>query len=360
VPVGIKGHGKHMTLELPRGRDRAEKLEDFAATLRAISQQIGFRISSRGWGYQLEGIGLVTKADFDLVEGLINRCRAKGLLPIDFTAEEEGRQFSGIEKPEEASPVEFLREYLEASLSCENWYTPDWWDGEECYIQMIVEKIDLKTLFRSVCEEYHIPVATTKGWSSMLQRAEYARRFAEAEARGLRCVLLYCGDHDPDGLRISEFLRKNLKDLTDIVWEDGTPGYDPFHLRIDRFGLNYDFITGQGLTWITNLITGSKRNLGDPSHPNHWLPYVQDYLSQYGSRKCEANALVIRPTEAEELCRGTIEGYLGRDAKDRFQEKRDRVVEALADFRNRTGLQGTIEESLQVIKREVENNGGDG
>src|SRR5690606_38765788 len=103
-------------------------------------------------------------------------------------------------------------------------------------------KVDLVTLFSPVCKKYKIPIANSKGWSSMLQRAEYARRFQEARDKGLKCVLLYCGDHDPDGLRIGEFLRKNLQDLNDIKWEDGEIGYDAKDLIIDRFGLNYDFI----------------------------------------------------------------------------------------------------------------------
>lgn len=100
-------------------------------------------------------------------------------------------------------------------------------------------QIDLKTLFKELCRALHIPIATSKGWSSILQRAEYAKRYLDAEKQGLKCVLLYCGDHDPDGLRISDFLRGNLEDLKNVVWSDETKGYDPHDLIIDRFGLNH-------------------------------------------------------------------------------------------------------------------------
>jgi len=173
----------------------------FSEELQKISKQIGFPISARGWCYQLEGFKLITKAQFDLVENLINDgCRKNGLLPIDFVADEEARQFSGVEVPEKESPIVYMKKYLTGALICENYYTPNWWKGEKYYIQMIVEKIDLKTLFAPVCRKFHIPIATSRGWSSMLQRAEYARRFKEAEEMGLKCLLLNCGDHDPDGL----------------------------------------------------------------------------------------------------------------------------------------------------------------
>jgi hypothetical protein len=62
------------------------------------------------------------------------------------------------------------------------------------------------------------------------------QRFARRERQGKRCVLLYCGDHDPGGFQISLNLRKNFSDLTPSV------GWSPEHLDIQRFGLNYDFI----------------------------------------------------------------------------------------------------------------------
>lgn len=227
-----------------------KNLQEFAEFLEDLSHEIGFKVSSRGWSYLLETRRLINKDEFDKVTNLINRCRRDGYLPIDFVAEEEARSFKGIEVPS-TYPVELeIKSWLEAALEAHSYYTPDWWNGEEYYIQMLVEKIDLITLFSPVCSRYHIPIATSKGWSSMLQRAEYARRFKEARKKGLNCVLLYCGDHDPDGLRISEFIRKNLDDLRNITWNDGLTGYDPADLIIDRFGLNYDFIEANKLTWI--------------------------------------------------------------------------------------------------------------
>lgn len=345
-----------ISLTLPKGKGdkRLYGLRDFAVNLIKIRADIGFKISSRGWCYQLEGFGLITKAQFSRVENIINECRRIGFLPIDFTAEEEGRKFSGVEKPTEVSPLQWLKKYLEAALVCEDWYTPDWWDEEEYYIQMIVEKIDLKTLFSPVCKEFHIPIATTKGWSSMLQRAEYARRFREAEDMGLTCVLLYCGDHDPDGLRISDFLRKNLMDLWRVRWEDGAEGYNPNHLIIDRFGLDFEFIEENNLSWINNLITGSKKDLASPSHPNYNMPYVQEYLAKFGARKCEANALVTNPDAAQKLCRSTIESYLREGALDRFAVKTAEVEVAINDFREKLKLDETLKGIVKLIDEETE------
>jgi hypothetical protein len=332
------------------------RLQVFADALLEVSKSITIKASARGWAYLLEGEKLngktITKADFDQIEGNVNDCRKAGYIPVDFVAEEEARGFDGVETPDTDTPTEYMKGYLDAVLTCENWYTPDWWEGEEYYIQMLVEKVDLKTLFSPVCMEYHIPIATAKGWASIMQRAIYAKRFKQAEEVGLRTVLLYCGDHDPDGLRISDFIRSNLEDLTEIHWIDGTEGYDPTNLEITRFGLDYEFITKNNLTWIDNLITGSKKNLASPSHPNNKLPYVQDYIRQFGVRKCEANAIMKKPEEAEELCRGAIEAYLGEGALRRFKAKRDKVHQELERIREKAGLKEAVAEALEAIEAE--------
>lgn len=217
------------------------------------------------------------------------------------------------------------------------------------FAEMLLEiqsRIDLKTLFEPVCKEYHVPIANAKGWYSILQRAEYARRFKEAQEKGLKCVLLYCGDHDPDGLRISDTIRKNLEQISNVMWKDGEEGFDPSELIIERFGLNYDYIVGNKLTWIDNLITGSGKDLSSPNHVNFKMPYVQEYLKKVGRRKCEANVIVTTPKTARQLVRDAIEAYVGKDAKDRFKRKRDKVEENYQEALNDSGLAPVIRSFL--------------
>lgn len=340
-------------LQLPGRANRNQRLRDFAEELENLQSQIPFKMSSRGWCYLLETRRLVNKDQFDRCENVINECRTKGYLPVDFVAEDSGRDFHGIEKLTEETYSEYIVGWLNASLACGQFYTPDWWDEEQYYIQMLVEKIDLRTLFEPVCQHYKIPIATAKGWSSILQRAEYARRFKEAEDRGKTGVLLYCGDHDPDGLRISDFIRGNLQDIADIRWEDGEEGYDPTDLVIDRFGLNYDFIEVNHLTSIDNLLTGSGKNLASPSHPNHYQPYVQSYLHSYGAKKWEANSVVAVPTKGQILCQEAIEKYLGAGSRRRFDAKRS---DALSDINELIGEGSTagdlVREAIEELSEE--------
>jgi hypothetical protein len=137
-------------------------------------------------------------------------------------------------------------------------------------------------------------------------------RFRDWERKGKQCVLLYIGDFDPGGLRISDARRSNLEEMARAV------RWSPDKLIIERFGLDHDFIKEHKLTWIDGLETGSGKRLDDPEHPDHWKPYVQDYLRRYGARKVESNALLnARHREAGyELCRKAILKYVPADAQN--------------------------------------------
>lgn len=303
----------------------SKRIQEFADMLLQLNKQVGFKMSTRGWCYYIENTGMINKDQFEKVMNLMSKCRKEGLIPVDFLAEDKNRLFEGVHVPSEEQGIsieDVLASNLDYVLNGSYSYIPDYWYGEEYYVQILVEKIDLVTIFRDVTQRYRIPIANAKGWSSVYQRAEYARRFKEAEDKGMKCVLLYCGDFDPDGLRISDTIMSNLVDVKDVYFEDGTIGYDPSDLIIDRFGINYDFIQKNNFTWIDNLITGSGLNLADKNHRNHKMPYAQNYIKKYGVRKCESNAMVNVVKEAQNLCKEAIEKYLGKDANKRFDERR--------------------------------------
>jgi len=268
------------------------------------------KISSRGWCYLLEPYGL-DKGDFDKAQKLINDCRKDGHLPLDFTADDDARAFETYEDVGASKPSVEAAGWVRAVLTAHTRYTPwSFWRDQTWYVQLVVEKIDIKNLFRSTCARFRIPTANARGWADINMRADMMRRFAEAEARGQLPVLLYCGDFDPAGLLISDTLRKQLEDLSAAV------GWDPCDLTIDRFGLTRAFIDQHNLTWIKGLKTGSGGDLADPRHPDRWKTYVQDYIAEHGARKVEANVLVTIPEVARQLLLDTITKYLAADAPE--------------------------------------------
>lgn len=318
----------------PRGRPDGASEEAYQTELRAFCERIleiysrlDFEVGSRGWCYLLEGEH-VTKGEFDQAEALISRCRKDADLPLDICAEDGKRAANGLEDLDEddiEGEVEKIVGYLDHAHL---YYTPfSFWDHLDVYLEVAVEKGDLKSLFSQVTDQFHMVIQNIGGWADLNVRAGMMRRFQKWESRGKQCVLLYCGDHDPGGLHISDFLRSNLEELERAV------GWSPQNLIIDRFGLDYDFIETNGLTWIDNLETSSGRSLADPKHPDHRKPYVQNYLRRFGARKVEANALVARPEAGRELCRQAILRYVPESAITDYRQhlavEREKLQQAI-------------------------------
>jgi hypothetical protein len=292
------------------------EVKAFCATLLEVKSRLDFDVGSRGWAYVLEGDRLIDKDEIDAAQQLINDCRKSGDLPLDICSEDGKRAAENLEDID-ADPQEEAADLFDYIQTAEQAYTPfSFWDDLDVYVQVATEKSNTKNLFSKVCAEFHVPIANIGGWRDLNVRAGFMQRFKEKEAEGKQYVLLYCGDFDPGGLQISNFLRSNLKDMERAV------GWSPDDLIIDRFGLDYDFIERERLTWIKNLATSKgEYPLDHKRHPDHDKSYVQNYLREYGVRKVESDALLKTPEAGRELCRQAILKYVPASATRRYQKK---------------------------------------
>jgi hypothetical protein len=69
--------------------------------------------------------------------------------------------------------------------------------------------------------------------------------------------------------------------------------------------------------------------LDDPKHNDHNKDYVQNYIRKFGVKKCEANALVVKPEIGRQLCRDAIRRYVPGNAPADYQRKLDRIRKRL-------------------------------
>ena len=332
---------------VPHGKvgDQAyeERLKSFAAEIKTIEYQrtSSVKYSTRGWCYQLEGLGKIDKGEFGACQKAINDSRKLGYLPIDFVAEDQDqtRHFKGIHVASEPHvQLSQLKEDVETMLRDLPSRTTDYWVEERFYVMLCVEKGDLINLFKPVCDQYHVPIVSSKGWAPILLRSHIANLSRKAEANGLTPVLLLFYDHDPAGLKISGTFRENLRDC------EGGTGWSPNGLTIERFGLNAEDIERYGLMWIENLKTSSGRTSQD-----------YRYIETYGNRKCEANALFKNDDTlkaGEQICRAAIEKYYGADASERFRRKEEASREKLKDV-YANPVWKSVNESLDQIIEEL-------
>lgn len=161
-------------MSLPRrGRGRAgpsarehydEELRSFCARIVEINSTLDFAVSSRGWCYLLENAGEISKGDFNDAQRLINNCGKTGVLPIDICATDERRAADGVEilyDSDIEAEADWIVERIDHS---HEGYTPfSFWSGLDVYVEIAVEKMDLKNLFAPIAEEFHVPLMNVGG-----------------------------------------------------------------------------------------------------------------------------------------------------------------------------------------------------
>ena len=270
----------------------------------------GMKYSPRGWTYILEGLGKIHKGEFNKAGRALTNCRKIGFIPIDFFAEDqdETRRFSALH--DALNPKRVLaqaRSQLNEALDGLAARTTDYWHDEKYFVMMCVEKGDIRNLFEPLCDQYHVPIVSSKGWSPLRLLYNVVQLSVRAESRGITPVLLLFYDHDPKGLKFTKLFRGKLEELRRAT------GWNPKGLIVERVGLNKEDIDKYNLTWIENLKSASGRESKD-----------QEYIDAFGRRKCESNALFRNENTlraAEDICRRAIESYYGEGAISRFKAK---------------------------------------
>ena len=287
----------------PSRRPTRSKIAEFCATLLEVRSRLDFDVGSRGWAYLLEGERFIDKDEIDAAQALINNCRKSGDLPLDICAEDDKRAAENLEQID-AAPRDEARGIFEYVKTAQESYTPfSFWDDLETYAQVATEKSNIKNLFLKPCAEFCVPIANFGGWADLNVRAGFMRRFAgrrRPRASAACCsrsqITILAGSTSPTSCA-----------RTWRTWHARWAGHRVISSSI-RFGLNYDFIEREKLTWIENLATSKRRIPAGRSsgHPDHYKPYVQDYLRKFGVRKVEADALLKVPELGRELCRKAI------------------------------------------------------
>lgn len=292
---------------------RKEARREMGEVIERMSRETGYRFGPRGWAYYAEGLGLITKGEFDRFEQLLTVMRKDGELDPDVIEPDASRMATEVYdfKASDFAP-EDMAQYAVDDIgdNLKNWvrsfHEVGFWDGLGYYVEMIVEKKDLVQIFRSTADRYNIRITNGKGDTDIHTRLAMLKRFRDHTYEGRQCVLLAIGDHDPKGLHIVDGLHRTFMSCCGIKGLD----WDDPDFEVVPIGLTEEQIDNLDLMKIGNLETGGGRDLSDPRHPDHYKPYVQDYLARFGVWKCEANALVGHPAKARGLLETAINRFI--------------------------------------------------
>lgn len=226
------------------------------ATVRAVCYQLFIR-------HLIANMG---KNETKKVSSHLTTARENGMIPwewiVDETRQVEQRQTW-------STPSEYADTVMNA-------YHKDWWAEQPERLMVISEKGTVGGVLRPVLHEYRVPFLMVHGWSSATAIKNLAS-FSVADERPL--TLLYVGDHDPSGRRMSDV------DIPE---------------RMDRYGGDADLVrlavTPDDIATFDLPVFSAHDKAKDSNY--RW------FLDTYGETCCELDAL--NPNTLRDLVEGAI------------------------------------------------------
>ena len=157
---------------------------------------------------------------------LISKARMGGLIDCRDAIKDRGRMLNSLSHW--SSPANIL----DASAAQ---YRVDLWQDQPWRVEVWTEKDAAIAVIDELCRRYDVPYLACRGDSSTTAEYEAAMRFRRYRAMGQRCVVLYCGDHDPAGVSMSGVHDRRLNEEFQV------------QAQIDRVALNLDQVRQYGL-----------------------------------------------------------------------------------------------------------------
>ena len=295
----------------------------------------GLTMTLRQLYYQLVARGLLSNGQkhYKRVVATLSKARLRNEWPIHLL-EDRTRTVGITDATSEQIDVdEALALAAEQIKSMPRWnLTRAHWFDQPVVVSVWVEKEALAGVFSQICNQLGVGLFPCKGYpsiSSLWQWLEGAAR-ATTDDTDRECVVLYFGDHDPDGMEIPRSVVRNLNEaLASGVIPGRCPeGWDhnaresyaePLRFRFERMGLSLEQIEEFNPPPFPAKVTSSR-----------FAGYVEEFEIDDA---WELDAL--EPTVLRQLVREGRDRYwdpeIARSNRGLLQELRETMRERMTD-----------------------------
>lgn len=271
----------------------------------------GYSLTLRQVYYQMVARDIIenNERSYKNLGSLINDARLAGL--IDWEAiEDRTRNLRKRSKWE--NPSEIINS---AAYS----YHIDYWEGQENYIEVWVEKDALVGIVGRVCEKLDVNYFSCRGYVSQSEMWVASQRLKRREAEGKNIILLHLGDHDPSGIDMS-------RDIMDRQFLFGS-----HEINFDRLALNMNQIDQYNPPPNPTKVTDSRSS---------------SYIDKFGYSCWELDAL--EPQVISELIEISIKKFRDNDLYNLVKEREEEEIEELENISKNYSL---ISKNMNEIER---------
>jgi hypothetical protein len=285
-----------------------KRIELANSILEGLARQ-GYMISLRQLYYQLVAKGAIpnSQKEYKKLGDTLNKARLAGL--VDWaTLEDRGRGLKGGDNGYD-DPAHFV-------ANAGDGYYIKWWEGQDNYVEVWVEKDALVGVVQRPCDRYRVPFFSCRGYSSASEQYAAGKRFARQDHDGRTCHILHLGDHDPSGL---DMTRDN---------EEKAIMFSGVEVLVHRIALNMPQV----------------EELRPPPNPAKMTDSrVGNYIANYGRKSWELDALP--PAYLDNLIDTHIRELIDTDKMD------DRKAQEARDAEDMQKFFGSISDNYEDVRQ---------
>ena len=273
-----------------RFTDANLKVVHQAESMIAEYSDAGYTLSLRQLFYQFVSRDLLENSmrSYKRLGSIVTDGRMAGLLPWD-GIEDRGREMKSWLIEEDID--EILRDLPRS-------YAADYWQGQDRYVEVWVEKDALSSVVRKAVMPLRVGYMACRGYLSASEAYGAGKRMSEAEGEGKTPLVIHLGDHDPSGIDMTRDNRDRLE-----IFNYG-------EVEVQRIALNSDQIDLYQPPPNPAKLTDSR---------------ASDYIARYGTKSWELDAL--EPSVIEQLIIDAIQPHIDPEpwasAQRRERENRD-------------------------------------
>ena len=245
------------------GKANKERLETINSIIEEYQDE-GYVLTLRQLYYQLVSRDVVPnkQSEYSKLSTLLKEGRMAGI--VDWDAIEDR-----LRKPSSPSAFDSPSDILDA---CIQQYALPRMKGQDCYVEVWVEKDALSGVLKRVTEKYHVPILVNRGYSSASAMYDSFERFKAAYENEQTVKILYLGDFDPSGMDM-------IRDIRDRTMEFVDGYYDNDH------DLVFDI---QPIALTRNQI----KQYNPPPNPAKITdPRAKEFIKEHGATSWEVDAL---------------------------------------------------------------------
>jgi hypothetical protein len=270
-------------------------------------RQMGYRLSLRQLYYQLVARDYIENSvkSYKRIGNLISDARLAGMLDWGMI-EDRGRET--IIPTAWESPAHIVRAAAQQ-------FRIDRWEGQPCYVEVMVEKDALSGILEPVCRDLHVRFTANKGYSSSSAMYETGKRIAKMEDCVDEIHIFYLGDHDPSGIDMTRDIAERLE-----LFTYGTINATKVH----RLALNWNQVE----EWQP------------PENPaKETDSRYETYVHEFGHSSWELDA--VEPRALADLVRKGIQDLIDplrwQEVTDRERLMRDELMKFASEYEDREG-----------------------